>query len=504
MKRSATRRIQLVSAAAFILAIMLLSVAPALAISRSVVMARAQVWIDRAIPYGQTGWANEVGDIVNSPSLGWRRDCSGFTSMSWGLPKPGASTRTFHAYATAVTKESLQPGDALVSYSNHVLVFGGWADQQRVTYYAYEMSSSESSRTGGDGTVVRVTPYPYWSWPLDRPYIPYRLTGITGNIDYSPYITPVAGANRYATAIEASRKAFTSGEASAVVVASGVNWPDALGAAALAGAVNGPILLTSPASLSAGVATEIARIGAKEVIVVGGSAAVSNTVFAELAALPGVKATRIGGTTRYDTARLIAGETVRRIENAGETFDGTAFIATGLNFPDALAASSFAADAGHPILLTTPSSLSPAAGAALTEIGVSRALVLGGESALTSQIASDLATTVGAENVIRLGDSTRYSTASVITAFCLPESSLGYGSLAIATGQNYPDALAGGVMAAHMGTYLGLTPSGSLHPELAQTLLDHTEEVGSPHVLGGSSVILSIVRESIALALGGI
>lgn len=488
---------------ASVLAFALLFATPAFGMSRSLVMARAQQWVDREIPYSQTGWADEIGDIVDSPSAGWRRDCSGFTSMGWNLAKPGASTRTLHYSATPITKESLQPGDALVSYDNHALIFGGWADPLRIAYYAYEMSSSQS-KTTGDGTVVRITPYPYWSWPEDHPYIPYRLNGITENIDYSEYTTPVAGANRYATAIAASKTAFADGSAATVVVASGANWPDALGASALAGAVDGPILLTAPTWVASGLASEIARLGATEVIVVGGSAAVADNVFNALDALPSVEATRIGGSTRYDTARLIAAETIRRVEDAGGTFDGSAFIATGVNFPDALAASSFAADAGRPILLTTPTQLSAEASSAVADLGVSRALVLGSEAALSSQVASDLATAVGDENVIRLAGKDRYKTAAEITRFCLPESSLGFGGLAIATGQDFPDALAGGVMASHMGTFLGLTYTHYLSPPVAELMLEHQAEIGSAHILGGENVIVPITRESIALALGGV
>ncbi|MDZ4655031.1 MAG: cell wall-binding repeat-containing protein [Coriobacteriia bacterium] len=501
MKSSAARPGRVITVTTLALVIVLVSATPAFAMSRNLVMARAQQWAGCVIPYSQTGWANEIGEIVESSLLGWRRDCSGFTSMGWNLPKPGASTRTLQYYGTLITKEALQPGDAMVSYNNHAVVFGGWADPQRYSYYAYEMSSSESSKTG-DGTVVRVTPYPYWGY--NTAFKPYRLKGITGNIDYSAYTTPVAGANRYETALAASRIAFGDGEADSVVIASGTNWPDALGAAALAGVANGPILLCAPTYLSVELTREIKRLGASEIIVVGGAGAVSDGVFTTLSALPSVETTRIGGATRYDTARLIATETVRRIEAGGGSFDGTAFIATGENFPDALAASAFAANTGRPILLTTPAELSTEASSAMSELGVSRAIILGGEGAIASQVTSDLASSIGEENVVRLGGINRYATAQAIIDYCLPESSLGFVGMAIASGQGFPDALAGGVMAARMGTFLGLTPTSYLHPGVAQLLLDNAAEVRSAHVLGGEGVIPPIVRESIALALGGV
>src|SRR5665648_379346 len=218
-----------------VFALVLLPASPAFAaLSRAQVMARAETWVARAIPYSQTGWANAAGDTVSSPKAGWRRDCSGFTSMAWALQTPGQSTRTFKYVSESTSKAALQPGDVLISYNNHAVLFGGWANPEWTRYYAYEMSSSASrnSTPTPDGTIIRETPYPYWG--NDQSYVPYRMPGITGNIDYSTLITPVEGSNRYATAVAASRAAFADGSSTSVIVASGENWPDALGASALA------------------------------------------------------------------------------------------------------------------------------------------------------------------------------------------------------------------------------------------------------------------------------
>ena len=170
--------------------LVLVPASPALAaLSRVQVMERAEIWVNRAIAYSQTGWANAAGDPVTSPNAGWRRDCSGFASMAWALSVPGQSTRTFRYVSQPTSKAALQPGDVLVSYNNHAVVFGGWADPAWTKYYAYEMSSSASrnSTPTPDGTIIRVTPYPYWG--NDQSYAPMRLPGITGNVDYTGLIT---------------------------------------------------------------------------------------------------------------------------------------------------------------------------------------------------------------------------------------------------------------------------------------------------------------------------
>ena len=95
-------------------------------------------------------------------------------------------------------------------------------------------------------------------------------------------VTRIAGSNRYETAAKVSQRAFPTGAAVAIVV-SGVNFPDALSVASFAN--RGPILLTDPNRLSPETATEIRRLKCKDVIIVGGTQAVSATVEAQLKAL---------------------------------------------------------------------------------------------------------------------------------------------------------------------------------------------------------------------------
>lgn len=483
--------------AIIVLVTLLLTATPALGIPRSAVMARAQRWTDAVIPYSQTGWADAAGVAVGSPSLGWRRDCSGFVSQAWQTAKPGYSTRTLQNVATQITKDALLPGDALVSYNNHALLFGGWANANRTEYWAYEMSSSQSSRTG-DGTVVRKTPYPYWPGNSADSYRFYRLNTITEDQDYSQSIVSVEGASRYETAVAASHVAFADGEAPVVVVASGVDWPDALAASALAGAVGGPVLLTRPDSLPDAVAQEIVRLGAREALVAGGEAAVSDDVMDALKALPGVSVARIAGADRYQTSRSIAEETVRRL---GDRFAGRVIVATGEGFADALAAAPLAAKGGWPIVLTPGTALSGETTAALQASNVTSALIVGGEGAVAPGVEAALETALGIDSVERIAGEDRYATALAIAAFGVAEANLSYGSVAIATGESFPDALAGGVMASRLGTVLLLTRGSTLPSVVAIVLAKNVDTVGKPHVLGGEAVVKPPVRQAIALAL---
>ncbi|MCE5192022.1 MAG: cell wall-binding repeat-containing protein [Actinomycetia bacterium] len=498
MHRSPRPAARVLAVVVLALVVALAAASPAFAaMSRSLVMARAQKWVSAKIPYSQRGWANSEGTTVTASTLGWRTDCSGFVSMAWNTFKPGYSTRTLQQTSTRITKEALQRGDALVSYNYHAVIFGGWANAERTKFYEYQMGGEVAP---GDGTGMRIEEYPGWS-PADSPYIPYRLNGITENIDYTGFIAPIEGADRYSTAVAASRSAFVTGSVDAVVIACGDNWPDALGGSALAGAIAGPVLLTKPGALPESVSAEITRLGASEAIVVGGEPAVSATVFKALDALPGVDATRLAGVDRYATSARIAEEAVLRLKQRPGGYSGAIFVTTGANFPDALAASPLAAKSGWPILLTTPERLSGETSAAIAAIGAKRALILGSASAVSTATEADLEGLIAPEQIERLEGRNRYATGYAIATWGLKNCGLTMAGPAIATGEDFPDALAGGVMAARLNTVLLLTHSNWLDAAVSDLLLQNATTVGKPKVLGGETVLKPILREAIALAL---
>jgi hypothetical protein len=115
-------------------------------VARSTIVAHGQHWVDAHVPYSQTGTYE-----------GYRTDCSGFVSMAWELAKPGLTTFTMHTVATNINKDDLQPGDAINCDSEHIVLFAGWTDSGKTHYVAMEETNPN------EGTVKRVTPYPYWS-----------------------------------------------------------------------------------------------------------------------------------------------------------------------------------------------------------------------------------------------------------------------------------------------------------------------------------------------------
>ena len=233
----------------------------------------------------------------------------------------------------------------------------------------------------------------------------------------------ISGIDRYQTAIAISQTGWES--ADTVVIATAGNFPDALAGGPLAYLEDAPILLTRSGELPSETALEIERLGAEKAIILGGSGAVSDAVEAELVEM-NLATERIGGETRYETAALIA-------EKMGSR---SAVVANGLNFPDVLSVSPYAAKNGIPILLTRSDALPKETASALESYTSS--FVIGGTGVVSEDVFGRL------PNPERFGGKTRYDTGFEV-ATRLP---LGDSRAFIATGLNFPDALTGSVLAA--------------------------------------------------------
>lgn len=314
--------------------------------------------------------------------------------------------------------------------------------------------------------------------------------------DASVAFTTIAGDDRYDTAVKMSAAAFD--DAPTVVIATGENWPDALGGAALAGAVDGPILLTRAGSLPPVVLAEIRRLDAREAIILGGEGAVSGAVAKALVAELGAGAvTRIDGADRYETAERVARATRAAL---GDAYDGGCFVATGSDFPDSLAAAPLAAANGWPLVLTAPGELAVATRGAMGEIGVSSAVVLGGTGVVDASVETTLVAWLGDDAVERIAGPDRYETAALIADYSVG-AGLAWEGAAIATGENFPDALAGGMLQARSGSVVLLTRSAALVEPVRARLAAQCGSARSFRYLGGDGAVSCAVKAAADVAV---
>ncbi len=321
---------------------------------------------------------------------------------------------------------------------------------------------------------------------------------LIGTLEILPPVIEVAGNDRFLTAIEASIRAYPDGldkgGKRTVVIATGMNWPDALGGTALAGALDGPVLLVG-STLSGAVANEIRRLDAERAIVLGGTGAVSETVESSLETLLGQdNVERLDGADRYQTADKVA---LRTIAEGDPGYDGTAFVATGANFPDALAAAPLAAAEGWPLFLANPATgLTSASKAAMGR--VDRVFVLGGEAVVKPETESYLVGRFGDDKVKRLAGVDRYETAVVVANHAVTKEGHVWDRVGITTGENFPDALAGGVVQGKAGSVMLLTNTATLNTRTAQALSANKGSIDTVTFFGGTGAVSADVRAAVA------
>jgi len=192
-----------------------------------------------------------------------------------------------------------------------------------------------------------------------------------------------SGPDRYATATVVSAKAFPQG-ADVVFLATGANFPDALAGGPAAGALGGPILLTERDSLPPATLAELGRLRPAQIVILGGRAAVSDALIAQLTPYASDGVSRWSGPDRYATAAAVS----------AKAFPGGAdvvFVATGANFPDALAGGPVGGALGGPILLTERDTVPTATLTEVARLRPEQIVILGGRSAVSDAVLNQLA-----------------------------------------------------------------------------------------------------------------
>jgi putative cell wall-binding protein len=245
-------------------------------------------------------------------------------------------------------------------------------------------------------------------------------------------LTRLQGADRYETAAAVSAKAFQP-NVPVAYLASGESFADALAAGPAAARGGGPVLLTQPGALPTSTATELNRLKPGAIVIVGGTTAVSSGVQTAVQQYTTGSVTRVSGADRYDTAGLLATTTF----NANLD---TVVVATGQNFPDALSGAPVAFDigSGGPLLLVRGQDVPGSTVSALSQLHPQHIVVLGGPNVISDTVKSQLGTY--SPSVTRRAGSDRYATSVDLSSFFYASATTVY----LATGTNFPDALAAG------------------------------------------------------------
>ncbi|MGX7669249.1 cell wall-binding repeat-containing protein [Plantactinospora sp. DSM 117369] len=336
------------------------------------------------------------------------------------------------------------------------------------------------------------------------PATPTVVSGLSGVPSYQPKrrdkVARLAGANRFTTATTVSQSYWADAgdggdarpQAQAVVLSRSDLFADALGGAALAAARQGPLLLTAPTALNPDTQAEIQRILApgKTVYLLGSPGALSTTVEEQVEAL-GYQVKRLAGTDRFTTSIAIANEI--------DPTPDLVLAATGMNFPDALAAGAAAGSYNVPgtdmsavVILTRDYTLTAPIRSYLDEVSAT-SLIFGIGRQGFDATEPYLPLKVVGEN--------RFDTALQVGYMFFG----GTYHAGVATGMNWPDALAGGALMGTLNGPLLLTNgnSSTVTWETEYFLDEHSGTLHTGMVFGSAGVVPNSQLDPIGRWLSG-
>jgi len=221
-----------------------------------------------------------------------------------------------------------------------------------------------------------------------------------------------------------------------------------------------------------------------DITIVGGPAAVSDGLATHLESCTPGSVSRVGDVDRYATAA--------RLSDMFTTAD-TVFIATGTNFPDAMAAGAIAAQIEAPILLVMRDSIPQPTRSALNRFTPSRIVLLGGTAVISSAVESRLAADYG--TVIRIAGIDRFATAAGVSHWYFSDPAL-VDTVYLTLGTTFVDTIVAGPAATRDNAPVLLTA----HDRVPEATMTEIERLTPAHivVVGSTDTITLAVEATLA------
>ena len=308
----------------------------------------------------------------------------------------------------------------------------------------------------------------------------------------------LAGGDRVGTAVATSQSEWEGfggagtgrRTAKSVTLSRSDLFADALGGAGFAAHQQGPLLLTDPKHMDQATMTELRRVlgpgsgpNGPTVYLLGGDSALSPDVQKALVAA-NYHVERIGGANRFDTAVKIA-------QRDSGTKPGKVLVATGIDYPDALAAGAAAgANANAVVVLTNDKKMPPETAAYLNSVAGATVYGVGGQAVAA----------LGSRPQTALKGADRVATSLLVARnlFDTP------GSVGFATSMNWPDSLAGGALQGTVGGPLILvSPRTGLSADEQQWLTQSATAIDSVQIYGGRAAVPAIEAQ-VGTDIGGV
>lgn len=296
----------------------------------------------------------------------------------------------------------------------------------------------------------------------------------------------LSGPDRFGTATAIANQVNT-GICDNVVIASGYNYPDALSGSVLAKKLDAPILLSGNSASESEYAISYVKehLKASGAIYILGGPGVVNTDLEDIFKSLGFNnIIRLGGIDRYDTNSIIN----YHIHAATGT---PVVIASGNDFPDALSISSIAAYNGYPIILTDKYTMSQQAEQTINSVHPSAVYIVGGEGVIQNSVTDRVKslTNLPDSKIVRIWGNDRYDTSLKIASYF----NLNSNTITFANGENFPDALAGSVLAAKLKAPILLINDEFTSQKKYVDSTQYLNEI----IFGGTGVVDSKIEEAL-------
>lgn len=323
----------------------------------------------------------------------------------------------------------------------------------------------------------------------------------------SSNVRSFSGDDMFETAALEAKAAYPSGSSTAILVGSGDAWIDALAVSSLA-AAKGPILFSNKDSVPKATTEALKTLGVKSVIIVGGTACISDATAKTIQNSGFSIETRLYGNDCLQTQLAIYNYGVKK--NIWNTT--TAIVATMSHWGDALSLSPLAYNLRAPIFLvnrqgnfenSTRKAILEAASA-----GKFKEFVIGGGSAVVSEKTKGFLDSMvfiagNPTGVTRLAGDDQYKTSVEIAKWGVSKKSFSNSSLAFATGKLPYDALAGSVVQGKAKSPLLLVDDNNR--EAVTYVSDNASAVNEVKFFGGTAAVTTKIRNKIiGLAFGNV
>lgn len=427
-----------------------------------------------------SGSVTPLSTVVGAPTINETTPGSTTIEVVWS-PSTVTGGSSWRSHTVTATPTSGSPVSSTVLHPGQSATLTGLdpSTSYSVTAVGFTLSGVTSSASTAVSVTTLALPTaetPTVVPPAPAPATPgAALPGVPESL---------AGEDRIATAIAVAEADFEEVASlgslrlealvraqSAVLVAAGA-FADAITAGPLAVNKVGPLFLTSGNSLDTRVVDALRRLvpAGSTVYLVGGTAVLAPAIEQQLSDL-GFAPSRLAGSDRYATAVEVA--------RSGLGNPSHIFAATGLDFPDALAAGVIAGRLDAAVVLTRGEEIPESLSSYLDELAGETVEAVGGPAA---RAFPDVRAHQGAD---------RNATAVALATAYPPDG--GVTEIGVANGRVFPDALVASPYLARRNTVLVLAVTGDV-PSATASYLQGRPAGNTAQVFGGLSVMSDLAR----------